>query len=171
MTSYWPTVLLLLDVREVTVNATAAAPARAAFCRGPTVTERAMSARAHGRRRSTWQPCRQRFTRGRGFSALPISASAAFAPGRADFGSAASTLAILMPPAALLGGLREHLAERLPEPQRLITDGQHRSGHLALAATTQQISPRLHRLTEPVGLPAPCGHQAIRLCACLIAGV
>ena len=56
-----------------------------------------------------------------------------------------------MKPAPLLAGCREHLAHRLPEPQRPVADGQHRGGHPAAAATPQQISPRLGGLPIAVG--------------------
>lgn len=48
-----------------------------------------------------------------------------------------------MEPAALLTGLGEHLADRRPEPQRPVTDGQHRSAHPAALARTQQVRPGL----------------------------
>ena len=60
-------------------------------------------------------------------------------------------IGLLVEPAPLLAGRREHLAHRLPEPQRAVTDGQHRRGHAAAAARPQQISPRLGRLPVPVG--------------------
>jgi hypothetical protein len=53
-------------------------------------------------------------------------------------------------PATLLAGLGEHLAHRLPEPQRSVADGQHRGGHPAPAATPQQVGPRLCRLPVSV---------------------
>ena len=56
-----------------------------------------------------------------------------------------------MPPAALLTSVREHLAQRLPEPQRPVADCQHRGGHPAAAATAQQIGPRLRGLLIPIG--------------------
>ena len=59
-------------------------------------------------------------------------------------------IGLLVEPAALLPGGREHLAHRLPEPQRPVADGQHRRGHPAAAARPQQIGPRLGRLPVPV---------------------
>ncbi len=56
-----------------------------------------------------------------------------------------------MPPAALLLGVGEHLAQRLPEPQRTVTDRQRRGAHPAALAVTQQVGPRLRALAEPVG--------------------
>jgi hypothetical protein len=57
---------------------------------------------------------------------------------------------LLVKPAPLLAGGREHLAHRLPESQRSVADGQHRRGHPAAATGAQQISPRLGRLPEPI---------------------
>ena len=56
-----------------------------------------------------------------------------------------------MKPAALLTGRREHLAHRFPEPQGAVADGEHRGGHPAAAAITQQIGPRLGGLPISVG--------------------
>ena len=60
-------------------------------------------------------------------------------------------IGLLVEPAPLLPGVREHLAQRLPEPQRAVADGQHRGAHPAAAAVPQQIRPRLGRLPVPVG--------------------
>jgi len=56
-----------------------------------------------------------------------------------------------VPPATLLGRVGEHLAQRLPEPERAVADGEHRRGHPAAFAAAQQVSPRLRALPEPVG--------------------
>ena len=56
-----------------------------------------------------------------------------------------------MPPAALLPGGGKHVTDRLPEPERTITDGQHRGLHAATLAVAQQVGPRLARFAEPVG--------------------
>ena len=39
---------------------------------------------------------------------------------------------------------------RLPEPERAVTDRQHRGGHAAASGVPQQVSPRLRGLPEPV---------------------
>jgi hypothetical protein len=54
-------------------------------------------------------------------------------------------------PAALRPGLREHLPGGLPEPQRPITDGQHRGAHAAAGAIAQQVRPRLRGLPVAIG--------------------
>ena len=56
-----------------------------------------------------------------------------------------------MEPAALLTGLREHLAQRAPKPERAVADGQHRGPHAAAFGVTQQIRPRAGRLAVAVG--------------------
>jgi hypothetical protein len=60
-------------------------------------------------------------------------------------------------PGALLTDCREHLAHGLPEPERAVTDGQHRGGHATAAARPQEISPRLGGLPilEPAGYVRP----------------
>ena len=58
---------------------------------------------------------------------------------------------MLVEPAALLAGGGEHLAHRLPEPQRAVADREHRRGHAAAFAVAQQVRPRLGGLAEPVG--------------------
>ena len=60
-------------------------------------------------------------------------------------------VALHVEPAPLLLGLGEHLAKRLPEPQRAVADGQHRGPHPTALAVAQQIGPRLGGLAEPVG--------------------
>ena len=59
-------------------------------------------------------------------------------------------VADLVPPAPLLGGGGEHVADRLPEPERAVADREHRRLHAATLAVAQQISPRLARFAEPV---------------------
>jgi hypothetical protein len=59
---------------------------------------------------------------------------------------------LLVPPAPLLPGGRDHLAHRFPEAQRAVPNGRHRCGHAAAAAISQQISPRL------AGLAVTAGH-------------
>jgi hypothetical protein len=66
-------------------------------------------------------------------------------------GQAGKDIGLHMEPAALLAGGREHLAHRFPEPQRTVTDRQHRRRHPATPARPQQISPRLSRFPVPVG--------------------
>ncbi len=56
----------------------------------------------------------------------------------------------LVEPAAALPGLGEHLAQRAPEPQRPVADGQHRGAHAAAGAVAQQVRPRLRGLPVPV---------------------
>ena len=56
-----------------------------------------------------------------------------------------------MPPATLLTGVGEHLAQGFPDPQRAVADREHRRGHPAAAATPQQISPRLGGFPIAVG--------------------
>ena len=77
-----------------------------------------------------------------------------------------------MEPAALLAGLREHLAQRTPEPERPVPGGQHRGAHAAAAAIAQQIGPRLGGFAVAVGerdqFPAAVGadpdhHQQAQL--------
>jgi hypothetical protein len=80
-----------------------------------------------------------------------MSLRAASAPGCADFGSTARTLACFVEPAPLLAGSREHLAHRFPEPERAVPDGQDRGGQAAAAAIAQHIGPRLGRFPEPIG--------------------
>jgi hypothetical protein len=46
-------------------------------------------------------------------------------------------IGLLVKPTPLLTRGREHLAHRLPEAQRAITDGQRRGGHAATAAAAQ----------------------------------
>jgi hypothetical protein len=54
-------------------------------------------------------------------------------------------------PAALFAGVGEHLAQRCPEPERAVADGQHRGAHAATLARAQQVGPGLGGLTVPVG--------------------
>jgi hypothetical protein len=54
-------------------------------------------------------------------------------------------------PTPLLPGLGEHLAQRLPEAQGSVTDGEHRGAHPAPLAVAQQIRPGLAGFAEPVG--------------------
>jgi len=56
-----------------------------------------------------------------------------------------------VPPAALLAGLREHVAHGLPEPERAVADGEHWCLHAASFARAQQVRPGLAGLAEPVG--------------------
>ena len=56
----------------------------------------------------------------------------------------------LVEPAPALPGLGEHLPGGLPEPQRPVTDGQHRGAHAAAGAIAQQVRPRLRRLAVPI---------------------
>ena len=42
-----------------------------------------------------------------------------------------------MEPAALFAGLREHLADRGPEPERAVTDREHRRGHVEVVVGRQ----------------------------------
>ncbi len=56
-----------------------------------------------------------------------------------------------MEPAPLLPGSGEHRTDRRPEPQRPVTDGEHRRRHTAVLAAAQQVRPRLGRLPVPVG--------------------
>ncbi len=51
-----------------------------------------------------------------------------------------------MEPAALLPGLREHLAQRTPEPERAIPDREDRGAHPTPGAVTHQVRPGLDRL-------------------------
>ena len=60
-------------------------------------------------------------------------------------------IAGLVEPAPLLARVREHVSDRLPEPQRTVPDSQHRGAHPPPFAVTQQVGPRLGRLAEPVG--------------------
>jgi hypothetical protein len=52
----------------------------------------------------------------------------------------------LVEPVALLAGLGEDEPERLPEPERPVADGHHRSFHAAVAQVTQQRLPGLRGL-------------------------
>ena len=49
-------------------------------------------------------------------------------------GQRSKHIGLLVKPAALFTGIRKHLPQCLPEPQRPITDGQHRGGHPAASA-------------------------------------
>ena len=51
----------------------------------------------------------------------------------------------------MLPGLGEHLPQRAPEPERAVTDGQHRGAHAAAFAVTQQVGPRAGRLAVAIG--------------------
>jgi len=57
----------------------------------------------------------------------------------------------LVEPAALLPGGREDLAQRTPEPQRPVSDREHRGAHPASRGVTQQIRPGLDRLAVAIG--------------------
>jgi hypothetical protein len=57
----------------------------------------------------------------------------------------------LVEPAALLPGLGEHVAQRGPEPQRAIPDGQDRGAHAAALAVAQQICPGAGRFPVALG--------------------
>jgi hypothetical protein len=52
----------------------------------------------------------------------------------------------LVEPAALLGGVGEHLAQRAREPKRAVTDGEHQGAHAAAFRIAEQVGPRLGRL-------------------------
>jgi len=80
-----------------------------------------------------------------------MSLSAASAPGCADVGSAARTLACRwnQQRCSRVAGNTSRTA--LPEPERAVTDSQHRRGHPAAATIPQQIGPRLSGLPIPVG--------------------
>ena len=56
-----------------------------------------------------------------------------------------------MPPAALLLGPGEHVAERLPETERTVADRKDRRLHAAPLARPEQVRPALTGLTEPIG--------------------
>jgi len=60
-------------------------------------------------------------------SAFHISASAFFLGG---IGQRVEHVADLVPPAPLLAGLGEHLADRGPEPQGTVADREHRTARL-----------------------------------------
>jgi hypothetical protein len=50
----------------------------------------------------------------------------------------------------LLAGVREHPAQRLPDPQRTVSHRQHGCGHTTAPAAAQQISPRFGGVTVTV---------------------
>jgi hypothetical protein len=54
-------------------------------------------------------------------------------------------------PTPLLPCRGKDLAQRTPEPERAVPDRQHRGGHAAAGAVTQQICPRLDRFAIAVG--------------------
>ena len=56
----------------------------------------------------------------------------------------------LVEPAALFSGLGEHVAQRGPEPERTVTDREHRSAHPAARAAAEQIGPGLGGLALTV---------------------
>jgi hypothetical protein len=56
-----------------------------------------------------------------------------------------------VPPAPLFTGRGEHFAHRFPEPERAVTDREHRCGHAAAAAVAQQIGPRFGGFAVAVG--------------------
>jgi hypothetical protein len=56
----------------------------------------------------------------------------------------------LVEPAALFSGLGEHVAQRGPEPERTVTDREHRSAHPAALAAAEQIGPGLGGLALTV---------------------
>jgi hypothetical protein len=52
----------------------------------------------------------------------------------------------------LFADLRKHLTQRAPEPQRPVTDREHRrTAHASAPTVAQQVGPRLGRLTVTVG--------------------
>src|SRR3982075_3055355 len=54
-------------------------------------------------------------------------------------------VADLWPPAPLLAGLGEYLADRGPEPQGTVADREHRRGHATALTAAEQIERRLGR--------------------------
>ena len=82
---------------------------------------------------------------------VPDLAQGLLRPGMGTLGQRTEYVCDLVEPAALLTGVAEHLAERPPEPERTITDGQDRSPHAAPGAVAQQVRPGLGRLPVPVG--------------------
>lgn len=52
----------------------------------------------------------------------------------------------LVNPAPLVAGLRPHVAQRRPEAQRAVTNGQYRDSHAAVAELPQQDGPAVSRL-------------------------
>lgn len=60
-------------------------------------------------------------------------------------------IALFMKPAPLLSGIREHLAQRSPEPQGTVPDGQVRGRHAAAPARPQQVGPRFGRFAVAIG--------------------
>jgi hypothetical protein len=66
-------------------------------------------------------------------SAPQILAIAALADG-ARIWQSGEHVAGLVPPAALLAGVGEHVADGLPEPERAVADGEHRGAHPAAFA-------------------------------------
>jgi hypothetical protein len=56
-----------------------------------------------------------------------------------------------MHPAPLLFGSREHFAQRSPEPERAVTDGQRWAGQAPLLEAAEQVEPGLGVLSVAVG--------------------
>ena len=56
-----------------------------------------------------------------------------------------------MEPAALLVGLREHLAQRAPEPQRAVPGGEHRGAHADHHQQAQLLLVQAHVDVDTVG--------------------
>jgi hypothetical protein len=56
-------------------------------------------------------------------------------------------------PTALLFGLGKHLAQRGPEPERAVADGERRGAHPASRGVARQVRP------GPLGLPVPVGQR------------
>ena len=55
-----------------------------------------------------------------------------------------------MHPTALFSALWEHLAQRTPEPEGSVADGQHRRAHATAFEIAQQLGPGLCRFSIPV---------------------
>ena len=62
-----------------------------------------------------------------------------------------------MHPAALLARGGEDLAQRAPEFQGAVADGEHRGAHAAAGAVTQQVGPGLGRLAVAIEPDAQFG--------------
>jgi hypothetical protein len=65
-------------------------------------------------------------------------------------GQRVERVADLVPPAPLLAGLGEHLADRRPEPQGTVADREHRRGHATALTAAEQTERRLARFAVPV---------------------
>jgi hypothetical protein len=83
-------------------------------------------------------------------SAFQISASAFFALGWADFGSALSTSPILCHQHRCSRVSGNTSADRGPEPQGTIADREHRRGPATALTASEQIESRLGRFAVPV---------------------